>query len=102
MRYWASWVKNWLDSAPRTNPPPAEVLGWWMTGCREADDTAFLCAMVEATSSAEAQAIVDREWPGQNKWRFCVKYTGLWEDTDRFPLLPWMRERMKSFIQEKE
>lgn len=87
---WISWYQPTEDHRPLTYPPNAQVLGWWHTGSGEAGKT--LVAIVEASTEEEAQAVVLKDWPEAERWRFCTDIESK-EMSDRFPLDDWMAER---------
>lgn len=93
MRYWISWHQPTEDHRPLTDPPQPNVLGWWCSGY-DADETAILCAVVVAASEGQAHAAIKVSWPEAERWRFCESCADDWRPRDRFPLKPWMKERL--------
>lgn len=92
-RFWLSWWQPTEDHRPLTDPPNAQVLGWWCSGYED-DGTPTLCAYVQADSEELAYFYVSISWPEAKNWRFCEERAMDWIPGDRFPLAPWMRERL--------
>lgn len=94
-RYWLSWYQPTDDYRPLTDPPHPQILGWWCTGYNN-QDHATICALVEAGSEQDAKVYVEVSWPesATAEWRFCERRDD-WKPTDRFPLSPWMKERLE-------
>lgn len=95
--YWLSWHQPTGDHRPLTYPPNPAILGWWCSGY--ADDTAIICALVEAVDGAEAEAAVLRDWPEAKDWRFNTPKPNAAAVTGgRFPVAHgWMRERIADY-----
>jgi hypothetical protein len=96
-RFWVSWYESVSpdDYRPLHDPPNAAILGWWCSGYR-GDDIPTLCALLEAESEAAARKAVGEDWPGEKEWRFCEERAGDYVPGDRFPLSPWMRQRLEA------
>lgn len=92
-RFWVSWHQPTDDYRPLTDPPHPQVLGWWCSGY-DANDVSILCALVEAESETDAEVFVVISWPEAERWRFCEPKGTDWLPGDRFPLSPWMTERL--------
>jgi hypothetical protein len=96
-RFWLSWVQPTKDFRPLTDPPAANVLGWWCTG-HDADDHATICALVQGDCLETAQASVRESWPEApartRAWRIEDEVPPDALPGDRFPLKPWMQERL--------
>lgn len=97
-RWWVSWWEKSEDYRPMHFPPNLNVLGWWCSGERRGGGKtreASICAVVEADSEKMAKAAINRDWPGDKKWRFCTEKTPDYQPSDRFPLQEWMRVRFE-------
>ena len=93
LRFWLSWVQPTEDYRPLTYPPNAAILGWWCSGY-DNGDRATLGALVEARSERDAKRAVHQDWPEATGWRFVEERPSDWLPGDRFPLDPWMQERL--------
>jgi len=94
MRFWMSWYETSEDYRPVTFPPNEHILGWWCTGVRLEDEASTICAWVEANDEEEAKDYIYEDWPGEHEYRFTEQVDGDWVPGDRFPLSPWMEERI--------
>lgn len=94
-RYWLSFHQPTDDHRPLTDPPHPQVLGWWCSGY-DPEDVAVICALVEAESEEDAKTFIGISWPEAERWRFCEQLKPDHVLSDRFPLKPWMIERMCS------
>lgn len=88
---WISWHQPTGDYRPLSHPPAEALKAWWCSGTR-GDGVAVLVAAVAASSKAEAEAVVLKEWPEATDWRFCEDRRDL-VFGDRFPVSDWMRDR---------
>lgn len=97
-RFWVSWNQPTEDYRPLNFPPNQKVLGYWCSGF-SADDSATLCALVDAEHESDAMAAIQADWPeaAAHLWRFIEPRTADWLPGDRFPLSDWMRERHLSW-----
>ena len=97
-RYWLSWWQPDPDYWPPVEPPTAPILGWWCSGVRSDDDWEdkdfSICAFVEADTQVEAWAAVHANWPNVGEKRFCELVEPDYLPSNRFPLEPWMIERI--------
>lgn len=93
-RWWISWHQPTDDFRPLSDPPHPQVLGWWCSGY-DSDDVPTLVALVEAASEADAKIFVEISWPECERWRFCEERGQSFRPGDRFPLMPWMTERIE-------
>lgn len=91
MYQWISWHQPGGDYRPLTYPPNSEILGWWCSG--HAGKSATLCALVRADDESEARALVLKDWPEAERWRFCEPRDNT-NVGDRFKPSDWMIERM--------
>lgn len=89
-RWWVSWFDK-EDSRPKSWPPPAAILGFWCSGYM--GDQPSVCALVQAASKQEVQAVVEREWTVV-EWWFCEERGDDYLPGDRFPLPDWSKERI--------
>ncbi len=84
------------DFRPIHYPPNANVLGWWVTGYGR--DYATLVAFVLATSTEEAEDILEKDWPGKKQVRYGEVVSDVSKEVDgRFPLSDWMIPRFKAY-----
>lgn len=97
-RFWLSWVQPTEDFRPLTDPPDAGVIGWWCSGY-DGDDRALLCALVRALNLSAAKSCILRSWPEaparRTEWRIEEERASDWLPSNRFPLSPWMKRRLK-------
>ena len=91
-RFWLSWTQPTDDYRPLSDPPHPQVLGWWCSGY-DAAGAPLICALVAASTEAEAKTIIGISWPEAEQWRFCEPRDASWVPSDRFPLSPWMVAR---------
>jgi len=54
-----------------------------------------MCALVRAPSAAAAQAAILKDWPEASDWRFVNERDKAWRPSERFPLHPWMIDRIR-------
>lgn len=94
-RFWLSWWQPTGDHRPLTYPPNAGILGWWKSGERDDPYAASICALVAASTDDEAWKAVRIDWPEAIDFRFCEAVDAGWRPTDRFPISPWMIERIE-------
>lgn len=96
-RFWLSWPQPTEDFRPLTDPPDARVLGWWCSGY-DSQDRATLCALVTGRTMQEAKQAVRVSWPeaprARGHWRIEEERDSEWTPGDRFPLDPWMEQRL--------
>ena len=93
-KYWLSWVCSEEDHRPVTFPPGKGILGWWCTGYDGADNS-YLVALVKAVDEDDAKVIIKNDWPEfDGEWRFIEEKADDYVPGDRFPLKPWMKERV--------
>ena len=91
-RYWISWYEPTPDETEDYRPlvvPTADdgVVGWWCSGHVIDGSAATLCAVIEASSQADAEAVVARFWRPDG-WRFCEGVPSGWmPDNGRFPVM---------------
>ena len=90
--WWISWHQKTDDHRPLHFPPREDVLGWWCTGYRCADDVVTLVAHVRAESEDAAKDVIRADWPEADEWRFCTPHAPT-KPGDRFPLSDWMELR---------
>lgn len=99
-RYWVSWIQNTADFRPLTDPPGANVLGWWKSGEYIDVAKAILCAVVEAKNEDDAVKIIRSNWEENDgevgDFRFCEEKPPNWRPGNRFPITDdWTQERFK-------
>lgn len=96
-RYWVSWLQTTEDYRPLTFPPNGRVLGWWCSGYRSSDDAATICALVAAETEDDAKAVILKDWPEADEWRFCDEVEPDWDPNKggRFPPSEWSVERQR-------
>jgi len=75
-----------------TYPPNPQILGWWCSGEAIDGSYAIICAMVTGDNWQDA---VKKDWPDARDLdgRPAADTTL----SDRFPLSPWMSERIDAF-----
>jgi hypothetical protein len=83
-RWWISWYQPTDDWRPLRFPPP-NVLGYWCSGYDE-NDVPILVALVEGD---DPYAVVWKQWPEAERWRFCEDVAADWRPGDRFMLPDW-------------
>lgn len=93
-RWWVSWYQPTEDYRPLSSPPNEAILGWWCSGMRCADEASTLCALVHAASERAAKKAIQIDWPEAREWRFCETRPDDYLPADRFPVAPWMRQRI--------
>lgn len=100
MRVWISWYQPTDDYRPLTDPPADGILGWWCSGYDQ-DDVPSICALVDVDSSdpESAKKVILHSWPEADRWRFCDPREDDYLPGDRFPLKPWMEDRVASSAQ---
>jgi hypothetical protein len=93
-RFWLSWIQPTPDYRPVMDPPNDAVLGWWCTGF-DSNDSAILCAGVQASTPSAAKKAIAMDWPEAEiaVWRFCDVIEPPFKLSDRFPLKGWAKER---------
>lgn len=103
--WWISWWDT--DARPKSNPAYGDpsgpgcpsILGYWESGMRDGpDDTSevSVCALLAAPDEDAAWMLATEEWEPRER-RFCKPHDG--RLGDRFPLSPWMRERIEARAQ---
>lgn len=93
--YWCSWWCEEGDHRPVTYPPNEAILGWWHTGYDSAGRKS-LVAMVLAKDPSELIDAIRKDWPEfDGEWRFSDDIEHYRELGTRFPLKPWMEERIE-------
>lgn len=83
MRYWVSWWSGYYESEGCTRPP----FQVWISGSRERrddGDEVSLCAVIDASGTAEIWPVVKRHFPDYEE-RFCQPSDADWQPGDRFP-----------------
>lgn len=99
VRFWLSWPQPTEDYRPITDPPDPRVLGWWCSGS-DSHDRALLCALVQASNLNEAKSAIRASWPEapsrRQQWRIEDERLGDWLPGHRFPLSPWMKQRIEA------
>jgi len=95
--YWISWYQSGPDPRPLNYLPNESVLGYWNTGSA-GNDCFTICALVKAKDDDEAFYNIQIDWPEitPDHIRFCY-ITDNTRLGDRFPIQPWMQERIKLF-----
>jgi hypothetical protein len=93
-RFWLSWYEPSEDWRPVHFPPNENILGCW---CSELSDIGpTVVAFVESKNEQEAWDSIDKEFPreGPRDIRFCEERDFSFLPNDRFPLDPWMENRI--------
>jgi hypothetical protein len=91
-RYWVRWeepLDESEDYRPRVWPLPAAIVKYWCSGYCGDMSAATLCAIVDAPSRGDVEALILAAWgpPSTRTWSFCEEREGGWmPPPDRFPL----------------
>lgn len=82
-RWWCRWYEGNDDE---THPTTDGLLGIWVSGVCADGSYAVMCALVEAETQGEAEALIEGIAINFREWSFCDEKPADWTPGDRFPM----------------